>query len=88
MVLLCGGVEGSAKIAMTPLLSGCATMGLLPNDVLPRLIFPDTVQPEFVNLKLGSGNPAGRTIFANVTNRRSLRLTAPDERNAGSAVIS
>jgi hypothetical protein len=41
MVLLCGGVEGSAKIAMTPLLNGCATMGLLPNEVLPRLIFLD-----------------------------------------------
>jgi hypothetical protein len=32
MVLLCGGVEGSAKIAMTPLHSGCVAMGLLPND--------------------------------------------------------
>jgi hypothetical protein len=40
MVLLRGGVEGSAKIAMTPLLSGCAAMGLLPDDVRPRLIFP------------------------------------------------
>jgi hypothetical protein len=41
MVLLCGGVEGSAKIAMTPLLNGCAAMGLLPNEVPPGLIFPD-----------------------------------------------
>jgi hypothetical protein len=32
MVLLCGGVEGSAKIAMTPLLNGSGAMGLLPND--------------------------------------------------------
>jgi hypothetical protein len=42
MVLLRGGVEGSAKIAMTPLLNGRAAMGLLPNDVPPRLIFPGT----------------------------------------------
>jgi hypothetical protein len=42
MVLLRGGVEGSAKIAMTPLLSGCAAMGLLQNDVPPRFIFPGT----------------------------------------------
>jgi hypothetical protein len=42
MVLLRGGVEGSAKIAMTPLLNGPAAMGLLPNDVPPGLIFPGT----------------------------------------------
>jgi metal-sulfur cluster biosynthetic enzyme len=42
MVLRRGGVEGSAKIAMTPLLSGCPAMGLLPNDVPPGLIFPST----------------------------------------------
>jgi hypothetical protein len=42
MVLLQGGVEGRAKIAMTSLLNGCATMGLLPNDVQPRLILSGT----------------------------------------------
>jgi hypothetical protein len=42
MVLLWGGVEGSAKIAMTLLLIGRAAMGLLPNDVPPGLIFPGT----------------------------------------------
>jgi hypothetical protein len=42
MVLRRGGVEGSAKIAMTPLLSGCAAMGLLPNDVPLGLILPGT----------------------------------------------
>jgi hypothetical protein len=41
MVRLYGGVEGSAKIAMTPLLNGLAAMGLLPNDVQPGLIFAD-----------------------------------------------
>jgi hypothetical protein len=41
MVRLYGGVEGSAKIAMTPLLCGRAAMGLLPNDVPSGLIFPD-----------------------------------------------
>jgi hypothetical protein len=55
MVLLCGGVEGSAKIAMTPLLNGSAAMGLLPNEVPPGLIFPGTGAAQFVNLKLGSG---------------------------------
>jgi hypothetical protein len=39
MVLLYGGVEGPAKIAMTPLLSGCAAMDLLPNDVPPGAHF-------------------------------------------------
>ncbi len=29
MVLLCGGVEGSAKIAMTPLLNGCSDDGFI-----------------------------------------------------------
>jgi hypothetical protein len=32
MVLLRGGVEGPAKIAMTALLNGSMAVGLLPND--------------------------------------------------------
>jgi hypothetical protein len=32
-----------------------ATMGLLPNDVPPGLIFPGTGAAQFVNLKLRSG---------------------------------
>jgi hypothetical protein len=41
MVLLSVQVEGSAKIAMTMLLSGLAAMGLLPNHDLSRRIFLD-----------------------------------------------
>jgi hypothetical protein len=40
MMVLCEmGVECSAKIAMSALRSGSATMGLLPNLVLARRIF-------------------------------------------------
>jgi len=37
MVLLCGSVEGSEKIAMTILRGACAAIGLLPNHDPPRL---------------------------------------------------
>jgi hypothetical protein len=40
MVLLLGGVEGPAKIAMTPLLNGSTAMGLLPNDGAAEALFP------------------------------------------------
>ena len=40
MVLVPGGVESRAEIAMTPLLSGSGAMGLLPNNIPPRFIFP------------------------------------------------
>jgi hypothetical protein len=39
MVLLRGGVEGPAKIAMTPLLNGSTAVGLLPNDGAPEAHF-------------------------------------------------
>jgi hypothetical protein len=39
MVLPGTGVECSAKIAMAALPGGCAAMGLLPKQHLPRRIF-------------------------------------------------
>jgi hypothetical protein len=41
MVLLCGTVECSAKIAMTLLRGGFAAMDLLPDHDPPRFIFLD-----------------------------------------------
>ena len=83
MVLLRGGVESWAKIAMTPLLNGSATMGLLPNDVPPRLIFPGTgASPDLLILELGNGTRAGgylRTERAACSRRR--RNDELDEKN-------
>ena len=64
MVRLYGGVEGSAKIAMTPLLCGRAAMGLLPNDVPSGLIFPDADVARILIILNRAADPAWR-IFAN-----------------------
>jgi hypothetical protein len=55
MVLLRGGVEGSAKIAMTPLLNGQRRWVYCRMTSSRGSFFPALNSREFVNLKLGSG---------------------------------